>query len=401
MPPKRIQLATTDDLKEFLGNSRYEAVLAPARSLPLTASRKEIRQSLRQEVTSGAGVYGMADAEGRLIYVGMSRRLRHRLLSYFTSQARRKKEARIGRHAKTLFWQPAAHELIAWLRERELIRQFRPNFNVQGHPTRMKLGYIVLPQQTAPSFQLAPKIPRSHAGLWGPMPLTRWTRQGIVELNFHFGLRDCPRETPMYFQGAPPPPEGTEPAACIRADLGTCLAPCIGNCTRKAYDRRLQLACRFLSGEKAPVLEELQQELKAAAQELRFEKAAKLRDRLAALQRIDLHLRRFHDWRSQAHFIYPVTSGLDGQEWWLIAVRGVIEQAVPRPRTADEKQCLLERLQQIRLALGGEGERSTLTGPDEFAAARLLFRWFRLHEDEKERRLSLAKGSRLCQNSRQ
>src|SRR5690606_4455504 len=140
---------------------------------------------------------------------------RKRLAKYFSRNSRKGKETRLGRLAAAILWQPAEHELIARLRERELIGRYRPRCNVQGHPTRMKLGFVILHDQQAPSFSLQAKIPARTSGLWGPVPLTRFMRRAVEELNHHFLLRDCPRETPMLFRNDP-----RETAQTASAPLG-------------------------------------------------------------------------------------------------------------------------------------------------------------------------------------
>ncbi|WP_437225434.1 GIY-YIG nuclease family protein [Planctomicrobium sp. SH661] len=399
MKRKRMQITPVESLPDLFATSRYISVLAAAKTLPLSGSRPEIRSRLRENCPDLPGVYGMVSPTGQLIYVGMSRSLRKRLQSYFSSKVSRTKERRIGHRSMTLIWQPAAHELIARLRERELIRQYRPNYNVQGHPTRMKLGFLILLEQTAPAFTLLPHLPRKHGGAWGPLPLTKFLRQAVSELNHQFLLRDCPRETPMQFRGDAASTESQEFTPCMRADLGTCLAPCIGGCTKVAYSRSLNAARKFLNGTDRSVLEVLSQEMKASVELRRYEKAATLRDRLQSLERIDLHLRRFHDWTSQANFLYPVTSALDGREWWLVIARGAVVEVLPRPVERKDREVVRLHLKQLGAQFAGTPAQASVTGPDEFESARLLFRWFRLFPEEKDRQLSLAKACRLCQSN--
>lgn len=393
----RRKRSTNDSLTatpDLFASSRYQPALGPAVSLSLQGSRRDIRRSLRAECPPAPGVYGIADAQGQLIYVGMSRRLQRRLLTYFSSQARRKKEARLGRRAVTLIWQPAAHELIARLRERELIRRLRPEANIQGLPTRMNLGYLVMSDHEAAGFQLLPRIPKTHSGAWGPVPITGFVRSAVEALNHQFGLRDCPRDTPMLFQGESRP--GVEPMPCLRADLGTCLSPCVGGCTRRTYERAVSAARAFLEGESESVLRELERQMAAAVADRNYERAARCRDRLASLSRLNLHLRRFHDWRCRAHFVYPLESEFDGTPLWLIIVRGDVQTIVRRPSSKPEKAAVLALLEASdRQRQGRQGE-ALITGPDEFAAGRILFRWFRLHDTEKDHRLSFSRVRRIC-----
>lgn len=198
----------------------------------------------------------------------------------------------------------------------------------------------------------------------------------------------------MLFQGESRP--GVEPMPCLRADLGTCLSPCVGGCTRRTYERAVSAARAFLEGESESVLRELERQMAAAVADRNYERAARCRDRLASLSRLNLHLRRFHDWRCRAHFVYPLESEFDGTPLWLIIVRGDVQTIVRRPSSKPEKAAVLALLEASdRQRQGRQGE-ALITGPDEFAAGRILFRWFRLHDTEKDHRLSFSRVRRIC-----
>ncbi|SFI75959.1 UvrB/UvrC motif-containing protein [Planctomicrobium piriforme] len=394
MARKRRLLAPLENPTDLFAPGHYASVLAPVRSIPLLGTKQELRRRVRCECFDGPGVYGMLDADQQLIYVGMSRLLKRRLLSYFASRSGGKKEFRIGRRAKSLLWQPAAHELIAWLRERELIRTFRPAYNVQGHPTRMQLGYIVQFDDPAPAFSLERQIPRSHIGVWGPVPLTQYVKQAVEKLNHHFQLRDCARSTPMRFRGDPALFEGVEATPCLRADLGSCLAPCIAACTRRGYSSSVRAAKQFLDGSPDECFLKLKTEMRTAAQTQRYERAAKARDTLQALQRLDHHLRRFHDWSSQANFVYPIESRLDNQTWWLLCLRGNVIAAVPAPTDRESRRAVNLQLSAALRTLAGSSPQRSVTSAHEFDSARTLYRWFHRNPEERPRRLTLREAKK-------
>jgi excinuclease ABC subunit C len=358
MKHKRVSVTSPSSLPDLFASSSYSSLIGETKTLPLTGTKRDIRSRLREHCPDQPGVYGMVTGEGQLIYVGMSRSLKKRLQSYFLSRTSKAKQRRIAFRSTTLIWQPVAHELIARLRERELIH---------------------------------------HGGVWGPLPLTKFLRRAVGELNHHFQLRDCPRETPISFKGDDPSPGSEHFTPCLRAELGTCLAPCLGTCTKTAYARKIQQAKRFLNGTAEEVFSELTAAMQEEVQHRRYEKAAILRDRLQALTRINQHLRRFHDWTAKANFIYPIRSSLDQREWWLLVARGCVIDVIPRPRNDDEKRATAAILRARSGEFTSTPDRSRITGPDEFESARLLFRWFRLAPEEKGHQLSLAKAVRLCQ----
>jgi excinuclease ABC subunit C len=395
---KRQTGAEQADLTGWLAGSRYAGALLPAGQLQLDGLRAQRREALRKACPQLPGAYVLVDGDRQAFYVGMSRCLRRRLLAYVSSSRRRGKETRLGRRARQMLWQPAVHEFVAQLRERELIRQFRPEQNVEGQPIQIALGYLTLQGHPAGSFALQPHIPRSHRGIWGPIPATEFWRRAAAELNVQFQLRDCPAQTPMHFRDDAPASDLAP--GCLRGELRTCLTPCAGGCTHREYDAAVASAVRFLNGRSPDLLQTLEREMAAAAQRRQFERAARLRDRLDLLARVDGRLRRVHDWNSQAQFVYRLHSAVDGKEWWMLVVRGTIIEMLPRPRTPDEKGTFAKLLQQAQQPLQGEGTQAQLTGPDEYESGRLLRRWFRRHPEEKQSRLTLAKAARLCQITR-
>ena len=102
----------------------------------LPREREEARRLVRQSCPSSPGVYGWLNSERQLIYVGKAKSLRNRILGYLARTPADPKMARIRRGSATLVWEPIADELLALLREQELIHRWRPEFNSQGQPTR-------------------------------------------------------------------------------------------------------------------------------------------------------------------------------------------------------------------------------------------------------------------------
>src|SRR5205809_6003037 len=134
------------------------AVDSEAPSLYVVRSRRpaRLRARVRTDGPRLPGVYGMVDEGGELIYVGKAKCLRSRLLSYFRPRSRDPKAGRILQHTRKLVWEYVPSEFAALLRELELIRRWRPRFNVQGQPHRQRT-YICLGRQPAPYVFLTRK----------------------------------------------------------------------------------------------------------------------------------------------------------------------------------------------------------------------------------------------------
>lgn len=397
MPAANKEVPNLDKLVSIFGEPGFAVSRQPVSSLGFAGRLRTTRQQIRERCPPGPGVYAMVNTEGHVNYIGMSKSLSKRLQSYFTRQRSRRKESAIRRSACVVIWQSIDHELLAKLRERELIRRFRPVWNVQGHPTQLKTGYIIETQQSAPSFRLVSSIPSRHGGVWGPIPVHRRSFSAVEQLNIHCGLRDCPNSTPMQFADAPVN-EALAPA-CLRADLLTCLRPCLGGCSQLEYASAVNKGRDFLSGKSIEITREVHGQMVAAAGAKQFEIAAKLRDRLTGLQYLYERLRRFHDWAASANFVYVCQSELTSAELWIVVIRGIVSTVVPRPVSPEDKQSVRSRLEDAQLKAEGDCEDISVAKPGEFEAARLLYRWFRKHPDEVPKQLRYKKVIQKCRQS--
>jgi excinuclease ABC subunit C len=350
---------------------------------------------LRAAVKSGCprqpGVYGMIDAISQLVYVGKARVLRSRLLSYFRPRSRDPKAGRIVQQARTLVWERQPSEFAALLRELELIRRWRPRFNVHGQPHRRRHTYVCLGRPPAPYLFLASR-PSAHVlACFGPVPAGQRTREAVRRLNDAFGLRDCPQKQAMVFadQGEffPEP----RAAGCLRHEIGTCLGPCAAACTRADYAARVAAARAFLEGKDVSLLAMWERAMASASAALDFERAAVLRDRCRVLQWLHERLTRLRQMREGQSFVYPVR-GTDGRELWYLIHQGRVAASRPAPcaETAARTASLIEALYRRRLPPG-----AALAG-NEVDGVLLVAAWFRKRPQERERVLTPEQALARC-----
>jgi excinuclease ABC subunit C len=354
-----------------------------------------LRAKVRQECPRRPGVYGMLSARGELIYVGKAKCLRTRLLSYFRPKSRDAKAGRIVRHTRTLVWEPVPSEFAALLRELELIRRWRPRFNVAGQPHRRRT-YVCLGRQPAPHVFLAGKPPRDTLACFGPVPAGRKVREAVRRLNDAFGLRDCPQAQAMVFADQAELFPVLRAAACIRHEIGTCLGPCAAACTRADYGRQVRAARAFLEGADRSLLETLEGDMTAAAAARAFERAAALRDRLDILRWLRDRLGRLRRVREEQSFIYPVP-GYDGEDVWYLVHGGRVAAALPAPRTAAQQRAAARQLRSVcgeRPASGG------VVPVDQVDGVWLVAAWFRRHVEERQRLLDPAALLAACRRRR-
>jgi excinuclease ABC subunit C len=373
------------------GPNRLNPFATPASGARIRGRRSsQLKARLREECPRHPGVYGMVNRNGELIYVGKSKSLRARLLSYFRPKSRDPKAGRILRETCEILWEYTPSEFAALLRELELIRRWQPEFNVAGQPRRFRRTYVCLGRRPAPHVFLARKPPRT-AKFWGPVFANHWSREAVRRLNDWFGLRDCPQQQEMIFadQGEMFPVERA--AGCIRHEIGTCLAPCAAFCTRDAYDDRVRAAAAFLDGRDLAPLQQLERQMTEAAMSQAFERAAALRDRLVALQWLHKHLDRVRQARSRNHFIYPV-KGHNGQDMWYLIRQGWVATAIPGPDDEASRELAASA---ITAAYERPRDWHGPAWSEEMDGVLLVSAWFQRNAPEKERTLTPGEALKL------
>ncbi len=362
--------------------------LAPDGRLPaeegmaVHSPRAVVRQ-VRQHCPASPGVYGMVDAEGRLIYVGKSKCLRDRLASYFSPSADAKAQ-RIASQAVRVVWEPAPQEFAALLRELELIRRWCPRFNVRGRPGRIRRAYIAVGRGSAARVYLATRPGPNDRLVIGPLRPTRALRGAIRTLNDAFQLRDCPDRVAARFASQRTLFELPSDARCPRYALGTCLGPCAGLCSERQYAQRVRQVCDFLQGADRGLLDQLEQAMRKAAAQQAFERAAVLRDRWQSLRDLAEQLDRLHTARKTYSFVYPLP-GYGGEMDWYLVHRGHVVAVIGAPEAPSSAQRAHATLERVFRAGGAPACTPTAEDPEMI---QLVGGWFRAHPEELDRVLS-------------
>jgi excinuclease ABC subunit C len=342
-------------------------------------------RGMRKAAPRLPGVYGMLDKRDRVIYVGKAKSLRARLLSYFRENSRDPKAGKILRHTRTLVWEQTSDEFAALLRELELIRRFRPRFNVIGQPGPRRYLYLCLGKAPAPYAYLTRDPTGKEVARYGPLVGPGRLGDAVRRLNDWFKLRDCPTTVRMAFADQPELFPDDRAPQCLRFDIGNCLGPCAGLCDRKAYSASVRAAKAFLDGRDGSVLKELTRRMAAAASELKFEQAMAARDRLALLTWLDERLTFLRSARSGGSFVYPVTGPEGGTVWYLIH-RGEVQAALRAPTEAAGFAAAGAVIAKVFGEPGGGGELTYKT----VDSVLLVHAWFRRYADEKAKLLTRA-----------
>jgi excinuclease ABC subunit C len=221
------------------------------------------------------GVYRMFGADQELLYVGKARSLRDRVGTYFAA-------GNVDPKVQALVAQIAAIEVTvtnseteALLLEYNLIKEHKPRFNIVLRDDK-SFPYIHLEAQHAfPRLAFYRGARNAPGRYFGPFPSAGAVRDTLNQLQKLFRIRNC-RDS--FFANRSRP--------CLQHQIGRCSAPCVGLIAREAYAQDIEAAVKVLEGRSDEVNTELQQRMEAAGARLEFERAAQLRDQLAALKRI-------------------------------------------------------------------------------------------------------------------
>ena len=240
------------------------------------------REKVRTFPTS-PGVYLMKDARGRVIYVGKAVNLRNRASSYFTKQAAEDfRTANLVPEIKDIDFIPVDSEVDALLLEARLIKDIQPQFNKELKDDKTFPYLEIFIREEFPRVEFTRK-PRSRGTkLYGPFTNAKKLRGAIAVLQQVFRFRNCSldiKEAEDRWRWFRP---------CLLASINQCTAPCNLRISREDYRRDIRKLRLFLEGKKKRLFRELREEMTAAAAELKFERAARLRDQIKALENLNL-----------------------------------------------------------------------------------------------------------------
>ncbi len=243
-------------------------------------------------LTGAPGVYRMFDARGDLLYVGKAGNLARRVGSYFLKPNMDPRIASMVSQVARMETTVTRTEAEALLLEAQLIKSLRPRYNIVLRDDK-SYPYIHLtgPRSgaQAPTADAAPseRYPRLefHRGArdgggryFGPFPSAGAVRESLDLIQKLFRLRNC---EDSYFRNRSRP--------CLQYQIGRCTAPCVGYVDAAAYAEQVRHAQMFLDGKAGAVMDELVAQMEAASAGLAFERAAAIRDQIAAVKRVQAH----------------------------------------------------------------------------------------------------------------
>jgi excinuclease ABC subunit C len=378
------KLATLFPIETFSGFGPTQLIPSSFQPIHQTIyGRKEatLRDGIRQEAPKFPGVYGMLDRRGALIYVGKAKNLRARLMSYFRPDSRDPKAGRILEPTRWIVWESMPHELIALIRELELIRRHRPRFNVIGQPGWRKICYVCIGRGPAPTVYVTRELTGKEIAVYGPFANATNAKEAVRRLNDSLGIRDCSQRQKMHFSGDPDLFSIDRTPGCLRFELGTCLGPCAGMCSRRQYANQLKKVEAFMEGRDTTILDETAKAMQTAAASFQYEKAAAVRDKLNCLKWLDDRLSWLREARSSHSFIYRLGS-YDGQIFWYLVKHGRILGTIREPNSRDEREVAIQLVN--RTYARSELKWTGLLPKSQIDPVLLISGWLRKYPDEKK-----------------
>jgi excinuclease ABC subunit C len=219
------------------------------------------------------GVYIMKDREGAILYVGKARDLKVRIRAYFARTDSRAMIPFLVSRIRDMEFIITGTEKEALILENNLIKEHRPRYNVDFRDDKAYFNIRIDPSGSFTRFQLVRRPKKDGARYFGPYPSSAAARETLRFLQTIFPLRSC-RDQELKGRRRP----------CLEYEIGRCTAPCVGRIEEAAYRRLVRDGIAFLEGRERTLIGELRDRMNEAAEALRFEEAAALRDRIAAIE---------------------------------------------------------------------------------------------------------------------
>jgi DNA polymerase-3 subunit epsilon len=241
------------------------------------AGARELPQLDFEQLPQDPGVYIFRDGAGRPLYVGKSVSIRRRARAHFAPSTQR---AAWTAHAEIVDYRATTSELGALILENRLIKELKPPGNVRLTSRVARAAdehhYICCRLDISfPILEVAQAPAAGHAVSIGPLRGRRWAAELVEQLDSIFGLRHCGRKLPR------------RDAPSAYGQMGRCLSPCLGDLDPNLYRRRLDEALRVFHGDaRRLLLDRLDEQMRAAAGELNYERAAALHRRRRGLEAI-------------------------------------------------------------------------------------------------------------------
>ena len=221
------------------------------------------------------GVYRMLDSESRVLYVGKAKSLKKRVASYARLQGHSARISRMISETSSMMFLTTKTETEALLLEQNLIKQLKPKYNVLLRDDKSFPNILVSHEHGFPQIKKHRGAKREKGNYYGPFASAGAVNRTLNQLQRFFLLRDC---SDSQFEARTRP--------CLQYQIKRCCAPCVGYVKADEYVKLVRDAERFLGGKSTRIQAELAQDMLSASENMEFERAAALRDRIKAMTQV-------------------------------------------------------------------------------------------------------------------
>lgn len=256
-------------------NKQADKKALPTSDTPVFDAPSFDAKSVLAVMSQRPGVYRMIDADGEVLYVGKARNLKKRVSNYFRASGLDTKTMALVSHIRAIDVTVTNSETEALLLEQNLIKKLKPPYNIQLRDDKT-YPYIMLTHKDAyPRLAFYRGSRRRDATFFGPYPSASAVRESLSLLQKVFRVRQC---EDSYFRNRSRP--------CLQHQIGRCTAPCVGLISPSDYSLDVQDASLFLQGRSDTLIQSLGQRMEQKANALEYEQAARVRDKISDLRRI-------------------------------------------------------------------------------------------------------------------
>jgi excinuclease ABC subunit C len=228
-----------------------------------------------KKLTSRPGIYQMLDEDGGVLYVGKAKNLRKRVSSYFRKTGLAPKTVSLVKRIANVDVTVTETELEALLLEQNLIKQYRPPFNILMRDDKSYPHIFLSTRDRWARIAFHRGTKRRKGTYYGPFPGVNAVRESLSFLQKTFKVRQCEDN---FFKNRSRP--------CLQYQIKRCNAPCVGLISEENYQRDVRHTRMFLEGKNQPLVKELEAEMDRASTDLQFEEAAVIRDQIVAMRQI-------------------------------------------------------------------------------------------------------------------
>lgn len=252
--------------------------------------------SFLKNLTTKPGVYRMLNGAGDIIYVGKAKNLQKRVSSYFQKQHPLSKTGLMVAQIASVEVTVAQSEVDALILEADLIKQYRPKYNILLRDDKSYPYIYIATEHEFPRIDFVRGKKKKAGRYFGPYPTLGSAREILALLQKCFLLRQC-RDSVFRHRSRP----------CLQYQIKRCQGPCVGLVEVDAYQQRVQQAIAFLEGKSQAVIDAFIAEMRQASEAMDYERAARLRDEVEQLRLLQHH-QAFHHDKSDADVLAVVQS---------------------------------------------------------------------------------------------